>query len=103
MESKSSPRDIEMIPDGNYTAVVDEIEGPSVRLELQATDDELYELVIESAELPDAGKEAGAVLSVEIVDEMLVEAEYEPEETNRRQQQAQDRFDRLSERPPDKK
>lgn len=92
-----------MIPDGSYTAVVDEIEGPSVRLELQAADDELYELIVEGAELPDTGKETGSVFSVEVVDEMLVEAEYEPEETNRRQKQAQDRFDRLSERPPDKK
>jgi hypothetical protein len=62
----------------------------------------LYELVVEGVELPDAGKEPGAVFSVEVVDEMLVKVEYEPEETNRRQQQAQDRFDRLSERPPDK-
>jgi hypothetical protein len=101
MQNKSSSRDIEMIPDGNYTAVVDEIEGSRVRLELQAADDELYELVVEGAELPNTGKEVGAVLSVEVVDEIILDAEYDAKETDHRRQQAQDRFDRLSDRPPD--
>jgi hypothetical protein len=90
-----------MIPDGTYSAVVDEIDASLARLELQAADDELYELVVAVAELPDAGRETGAVLTVEVVDENLVEAEYEPGETTRRRERAQDRFDRLSKRPSD--
>jgi hypothetical protein len=89
-----------MIPDDTYTAVVDEIDASLARLELQAADDELYELVVESTELPDNGRDPGAVLTVEVVDETLADAEYEPEETARRRQRAQDRFERLSERPP---
>lgn len=90
-----------MIPDGTYTAVVDESDDSLVRLELQAADDELYELVVESTALPDAGREIGAVLTVEVVAETLTEATYEAEETTRRRNRAQDRFDRLSKRPSD--
>lgn len=88
-----------MVSDGTYTAVVDEFEGSLARLELEADSGELYELVVESEVLPDDGRETGAVLAVEVVDGELLEAEYDPEETERRRERARDRFDRLSNRP----
>ena len=88
-----------MVPDGTYTAVVDEFEGLLARLELEADSGELYELVVESEVLPDDGRETGAVLVVEVVDDELLEAEYDHEETQRRRENARDRFDRLSKRP----
>lgn len=89
-----------MIPDGTYTAVIDEFEGSLARLELESeASGDLYELVVEREELPEEGRESGAVLAVEVLDGALVEAEYESEETQRRRERARDRFDRLSRRP----
>ena len=88
-----------MVPDGTYTAVVDEFEGSLARLELEADSGDLYELVVESEVLPDDGRETGAVLAVQVVDDELREAEYDREETQRRRESARDRFDRLSNRP----
>jgi hypothetical protein len=88
-----------MVPDGTYTAVVDEFEGSLARLELEADSGELYELVVERDTLPEDGRETGAVLAVEVVDDELRETEYNREETQRRRERARDRFDRLSKRP----
>ncbi len=88
-----------MIPEGTYTAVVDRIEDTLATLEVSA-DDDLYNLVVGEEELPEKGRHPDAVLRVTLVDDELVDAEYQPEETERRQQQAQNRFDRLSKRPP---
>ena len=88
-----------MVSDGIYTAVLDELEGSLARLELEADSGELYELVVESETLPENGRETGAVLAVEVVDGELLEADYKPEETERRRERARDRFDRLSKRP----
>ena len=90
-----------MVSDGTYAAVLDEFEGSLARLELEADSDDLYEFVVETEALPEDGRETGAVLAVEIVDEELLEAEYDSEETNRRRERARDRFDRLSKRPDD--
>jgi hypothetical protein len=88
-----------MIPDGTYTAVVDEIEDSLARLELEDADEELYELVLDVAELPAAGREPGSILTIKYVDGEVTDAEYDPEATERRSEAAQDRFDRLSRRP----
>jgi hypothetical protein len=37
-------------------------------------------------------------MTVEVVDEEVIEAEYRPEETRQRRERARDRFDRLSRR-----
>ncbi|MCQ4334848.1 DUF3006 domain-containing protein [Natronomonas sp. F2-12] len=90
-----------MIPDGTYTAVIDEIEDSLARLELEAADGELYELVLDVAELPAAGRETGSVLTIECTDDEVTDAKYDPDGTERRSEAAQDRFDRLSQRPSD--
>jgi hypothetical protein len=90
-----------MIPDGTYTAVVDEIENSLARLELEDADGELYELVLDITELPAAGREAGSLLTIEYTDDEVTDATYDPEATERRSEAAQDRFDRLSRRPSD--
>jgi hypothetical protein len=88
-----------MIPDGTYTAVLDEIEASLARLELEGADGELYELVLDLAALPAAGRERGAVFTIEYVDGEVVDVEYDPDATEQRSEAAQDRFDRLSRRP----
>jgi hypothetical protein len=88
-----------MIPNGTYTAVVDEIEDSLARLELEDADGELYELVLDITELPAAGRKTGAVLTIEYADDEIIEAAYDPEATKRRSNAAQERFDKLSRRP----
>lgn len=88
-----------MIPDGEYTAVVDRIEDGLAALEV-AGDEGRYELMVSDAALPAEGRHADAVLQVTLADEDLVEVAYDPAETTTRTQQAQERFERLSRRPP---
>jgi hypothetical protein len=89
-----------MIPNGRYTAVVDRIEDGLAALLLEEDGTDAYELLVEPAKLPEDGRHANAVLTVEVQDEELVEASYQPNETESRRESAQNRFDRLSERPP---
>jgi hypothetical protein len=89
-----------MIPNGRYTAVVDRIEDGLAAVLIEEDGTDAYELLVEPSELPEEGQHADAVLTVEVQDEELVEASYQPNETESRRESAQDRFDRLSERPP---
>jgi hypothetical protein len=89
-----------MIPDGEYTAVVDRIEETLATLEV-GSGDERYNLVVGEKELPADGRHADAVLRITVIDDELADATYQPEETEQRKADAQRRFDRLSKRPPD--
>jgi hypothetical protein len=88
-----------MIPDGTYTAVVDRIEDGQAVLEVDG-DDERYELIVDPATIPENGRRQNAVLHVGLVDETIVECEFDATETDSRTSSAQTRFDRLSSRPP---
>lgn len=89
-----------MIPDGQYTAVVDRIEDGLAAVLLEEDGTDAYELLVEPAELPVDAQHADAVLTVEMQDGELVDASYEISETEERRKSAQSRFDRLSKRPP---
>jgi hypothetical protein len=88
-----------MIPDGDYTAVVDRIEAALATLEISG-DNERYSLVVDEETLPEAARHTDAVLQITLVNEELTAVAYDPDETERRAKTAQDRFDRLAERPP---
>lgn len=85
------------LPDGEYTAVVDRFEDDLAVLEV-AVDDDLRQLVVDRAELPEAGRHADAVLTVTVASDELVEAVFDAEETSARKQSAQSRFNRMSRR-----
>lgn len=89
-----------MIPNGAYSAVVDRIEDGLAALEVE-TEAGLAELLVDPVELPEPAKTADAVLRIQIIDGSLAEANYLPEETESRKKDAQSRFDRLSQRPPE--
>lgn len=89
-----------MIPDGEYSAVVDRIEDGLAAIEVETTDG-VAELLVEPAALPDPARKADAILRIQIADGSLTEAVYLPDETESRNQEAQSRFDRLSQRPPE--
>ncbi|WP_276258968.1 DUF3006 domain-containing protein [Haloglomus litoreum] len=88
-----------MIPDGTYTAVLDRFEDDLAVLEV-AGEDERYELAVDQHDLPQPAQHADAVLEIEVADGALVDADYKPAESEQRIDDAQDRFDRLSKRPP---
>lgn len=88
-----------MLPDGIHTAVVDRIEDGIATLEMD-TEDGLYALEIEAAELPAEAQTADAVLEITVEESALADVTYEPDETADRSNEAQRRFDRLSKRPP---
>lgn len=89
-----------MIPDGSYTAVVDRIEDGLATLEVGGGDD-LYELVVDAEALPEDGRHQDAILNVDVESDELVGATYDESATVERKEDAQSRFDRLSERPSD--
>ncbi len=89
-----------MIPDGEYTAVVDRIEDGLAAVLIEEDGTDVYELLVEPTKLPEGGQHADDVLTVEVRDGELIEANYEPSETEDRRESAQNRFDQLAERPP---
>lgn len=88
------------LPDGTYTAVVDSIEDGLATVFFEADGAEVENAVIDATTLPKAGRHADAILSVTVVDNALVEWEYDAARTEAQRERAQNRFDRLSERPP---
>jgi len=91
--------DIEL-PNGEYTAVVDTIEDGLATVFFERDGDEVGNAVLDASELPSDAQHADAILSVTLSDGDIESASYNPEATDTRAEAAQDRFDRLSERPP---
>ena len=91
--------DIEL-PDGEYTAVVDGVEDGLATVFFERDGEEVGNAVLEAPRLPPDARRADAVLSVTLCGGRIDAASYEPEETAARSEAAQDRFDRLSKRPP---
>lgn len=88
------------LPDGTYTAVIDSVEDGYATVFFERDGDEVGNAVIDAAQFPTDAQHADAILSVTLRDGDIEEAVYEPEETAERSSAAQDRFDRLSKRPP---
>ena len=88
------------LPDGEYTAVVDSIEGGLATVFFEQDGDEAGDALLDVSQLPDDGQHADAVLSVIVMDGVIEDSEYDSERTKQRSEAAQNRFDRLSNRPP---
>lgn len=88
------------LADGTYTAVVDAIEDGLATVFFESDGEETGNAVVDADRLPEAGRHADAILDVEIEDGSIATATYDPERTETRSEAAQDRFDRLSNRPP---
>jgi len=95
-----------MLADGVYTGVVERFEEDATGTELAVILVEQDGEVVDQQDLPwwelpeDVGQDA--VLEVIIVDGSVTDLRYDPEETTARRDAAQDRFDRLAERPPER-
>lgn len=92
--------EIDDLADGEYTAVVDAIEDGLATVFFEEGGEEVGSAVIDVETLPADARHPDAILTVEITDSEFSQLRYEPDRTEARKQTAQDRFDRLSSRPP---
>jgi len=86
-----------MILNGQYTATVDRITEGIAAVLIESDGYTVAQHEVDAADLPNGAGE-GAVLSVTLVDSSITDLEYQPSETDRRQKEAQERFDSLSTR-----
>ncbi|PSP33023.1 DUF3006 domain-containing protein [Halobacteriales archaeon QH_10_67_22] len=91
---------LDTLADGEYTAVVDAVEDGLATVFFERDDEDIGDAVMEATVLPETGRHADAILSVTVADGEVVEWSYDAETTETRREAAQDRFDRLSSRPP---
>lgn len=92
--------ELDAVPDGEYTAVIDAIEDGLATVFFEQDGTDAGHAVIDASEIPEEGRHADAILSVTIADEEIATVDYDPEATATRKDAAQSRFDRLSSRPP---
>ena len=92
--------DLDALADGTYTAVVDNVEDDLATVFFEEDGSEVASAVLDASALPAAGQRANAVLSARVVDGAVVNWTVDLEETITRAEESQDRFDRLSSRPP---
>ncbi|MYL15497.1 DUF3006 family protein [Halorubrum terrestre] len=88
------------LPDGEYTAVVDNVEDGLATVFFERDGEEVGNAVLDASWLPSDGQHADAILSVTVSEGRIESVSYKPEQTADRKAAAQDRFDRLSKRPP---
>lgn len=87
--------DIHALDDGEYTVVVDRVTDGLATVFFEQDGDVVSTAVFESVLLPAKAHHAGAILSLSISDD-TVTLEYDADETERRADAAQDRFDDLT-------
>lgn len=89
-----------MVTDGTYTAVLDRFEDDLAVLVLERDGSDVADVALDRERLPEAGRQQDAVYELVVADGDVTDLSYNAEETKRRTERAQNRFDRLSERPP---
>lgn len=82
-----------------YTGVVDRFEGEQAVILLESEGEVFDELVVDTEDLPEAGRRVDAVHRISREHGEAVSIEYDKEETERRKENAQYRFENLSQRP----
>ena len=83
-----------------FTGVIDRFEADLAVILLEEDGNVVDEKVVERDELPTEAAHADAVLDVELTDGEITALSYDRDETVRRKDRAQSRFDRLAKRPP---
>lgn len=88
------------LDDGTYTAVVDSIEDGLATIFYEQDGADVADEVRDANDLPEDGRHADALFTVNVREGEVIDWIYKPAETEERQEAAQNRFDRLSSRPP---
>jgi len=86
------------VEDGEYRAVLDRIEDGLATLILERDGEAVGQVLVAPERLPADARHADAVVTVAVEDGALVACRYENEETERRHERVQSRFDRLARR-----
>lgn len=89
-----------MVADGTYTAVLDRFEGGKAALVLERDGTDVAEMAVDRERLPEPGRHEDAVYELVVDDGDVIDLSYDPAATSERKERAQERFDRLSKRPP---
>lgn len=90
-----------MIDDGTYTGVVDRIVDGVAAILLERDDEVVDEISVDPTMLPADARHEGAVVEVTVETGDVTDITYDEDATRDRKSTAQERFDRLAERPPD--
>jgi hypothetical protein len=88
------------LEDGTYTAVVDSIEDGLATVFFEADGEDVASATLDADVLPAEDRHEDAIYTVDVEAGEVTQWEYDAEETTERAEAAQDRFDRLSSRPP---
>ncbi|WP_338728650.1 DUF3006 domain-containing protein [Haladaptatus sp. DJG-WS-42] len=92
-----------MVTDGTYTAVIDRIEDAHAVLLIEEAGRDVDELVIHESKLPFELREANLVVHIALEGGVVKSVTADDEATDERMEDAQSRFDRLAQRPPESK
>ena len=88
---------------GTYTATVDRIvDGETAVILIEDRKDVTEQFDIAATQLPENASGEGSVLRVEIMDDTIVDIQYDADMTDHRKQASQDRLNRLSKRLSDR-
>ena len=85
---------------GEYRGVLDRFEDDLAVVLLERDGDTIGDIALPREQLPEDGRHQDALFAVEMEGETVQTISYCPEETRKQAEQAQSRFDRLSQRPP---
>lgn len=81
-----------------YRGVLDRFEGNLAVVLLEQDGKTVDEIVIDQEDLPQEGQHQDAIFRVKIGNDGLKDVTYRPQETSNQSDEAQSRFDQLSER-----
>ena len=84
-----------------YRGVLDRFEDDIAVVLLEQDGETVDDIAIPREQLPEEGRYQDAIFAVEMVDGEIATLSYRSEKTTERAEEAQSRFDRLSQRPPD--
>jgi hypothetical protein len=83
-----------------YRGVLDRFEDNLAVVLLERDGETAEDISLPRDQLPEEGRHQDAIFRIEIEGEEVRTLSYRPEETRKQAEQAQSRFDRLSQRPP---
>ena len=84
-----------------YRGVLDRFEDDLAVVLIERDGETVEDIALSREQLPEEGRHQDAIFTVGMEGETVRTLSYRPEETREQAEQAQSRFDRLSQRPPE--
>lgn len=83
-----------------YRGVLDRFEDDLAVVLLERDGETVGDIAVPREQLPEDGRHRDAIFTIKVEGETVQTISYRPEKTRKQAEQAQSRFDRLSQRPP---